>query len=130
MEVADKPGELVAIGDSVCGEAKAHPLNAPDEDYLFGNHCLVHRISYVVLRGRTKPGTQRNMVTENFCGLKTIPTRYSVPTCLQETLGAGSFHYSEVLHRTAIGSEHRACVGGRISIVWPDRGGAGNRQCY
>ncbi len=75
VEVADKPGELVTVGDSVCGEAKAHTLNAADEDYLFGNHCLAHCISYVVLRGRADPGTQRNMVTENFCGFKTILTR-------------------------------------------------------
>jgi hypothetical protein len=121
---------LVMVGYSVCGEAKAHTLNAPDEDYLFGNHCLERRISYFVCRimwpGRGRHATQYG--TENSCGFKTILTRYNVPTCLQETLGAGSFRCSEVPHQTAIGLEYRTCVGGRISIVCRDRGGAGNRQ--
>ena len=44
-QVADKAGELMAVGDSMCGVAKADALHLTDEDYVSGS--LVHFKSFV-----------------------------------------------------------------------------------
>jgi len=53
--VADKAGQLIAIGYTKSGEAKADTLDLADKNYMFSGHfsyCVL-RIAYIVLRIQT-----------------------------------------------------------------------------